>query len=320
MRTAAEQVLTACRHYWQHRPHAPSPRQTSAATSVRVLLAADFTGYWALVKHEGMDDFLRSVGFPWVVRKAALKFGGAGVDVISHYGGGSLMRVTSLNAKGSWSRQYDVDREVVQPNAEGTPCKTSSWWEGARCLPACRLPEVVGLLAQAAQLGYSSLQLDTAHSVLPDLLQNSLSLPQPHLPPSLQAGYSAAAWKAQSWGWCSRGGTCAATAWRYARSCARRGAAPRQSCGGSTTGWRRCSAMWHAAVAPCCSKLSLVSGWRERSWAPRLWERALDAWLWVSLPLLTCRVTRHFPPHQPPQPAACAPLHSLLLHTRHTQP
>ncbi|KAI3428227.1 hypothetical protein D9Q98_006607 [Chlorella vulgaris] len=90
----------------------------------------DFTGYWALVKHEGMDDFLRSVGFPWVVRKAALKFGGAGVDVISHYGGGSLMRVTSLNAKGSWSRQYDVDREVVQPNAEGTPCKTSSWWEG----------------------------------------------------------------------------------------------------------------------------------------------------------------------------------------------
>ncbi|KAL4447172.1 hypothetical protein ABPG77_007205 [Micractinium sp. CCAP 211/92] len=68
---------------------------------------SDFTGYWAL---------------------AADKFGGSAIDLISH--SGSAMRVTSLNAKGSWARVYDVDREVVQPNAEGTPCKTTSWWEG----------------------------------------------------------------------------------------------------------------------------------------------------------------------------------------------
>jgi hypothetical protein len=75
-----------------------------------------------------MDEFLRAAGFPWVVRKAALKFGGSAVDLVSHVG--ALMRVTSLNAKGSWSREYDLDREVVQSNAEGTPCKTTSWWEG----------------------------------------------------------------------------------------------------------------------------------------------------------------------------------------------
>ena len=77
----------------------------------------DFTGYWALAKHEQMDEFLKAAGFPWVVRKAALKFGGSAVDVCSH--AGSLLTVTSLNAKGSWTRSYDVDREVVQGNAEG---------------------------------------------------------------------------------------------------------------------------------------------------------------------------------------------------------
>lgn len=88
----------------------------------------DFTGFWALAKHEGMDEFLRAAGFPWVVRKAALKFGGSAVDLVAH--SGPLLKVTSLNAKGSWFREYDVEREVVQRNAEGTMCKTSSWWEG----------------------------------------------------------------------------------------------------------------------------------------------------------------------------------------------
>ena len=92
-------------------------------------LRADFTGFWALAKHEGMDEFLRAAGFPWVVRKAALKFGGSAVDLVAH--SGPLLKVTSLNAKGSWFREYDVEREVVQRNAEGTMCKTSSWWEGA---------------------------------------------------------------------------------------------------------------------------------------------------------------------------------------------
>jgi hypothetical protein len=79
-----------------------------------------------------------------VVRKAAAKFGGSSIDVIAHTG--STMRVTSLNAKGSWTRTYDVDREVSQKNAEGTLCKTTSWWEGERgadgfafATPACPL-------------------------------------------------------------------------------------------------------------------------------------------------------------------------------------
>ena len=100
--------------------------------------SADFTGYWALAKHEQMDDFLRAAGFPWVVRKAALKFGGGSIDVVAHTG--STLRVTSLNAKGSWTRTYDVEWEVSQKNAEGTLCKTTSWWEGgcgdAGCLRA----------------------------------------------------------------------------------------------------------------------------------------------------------------------------------------
>lgn len=61
--------------------------------------------------------------------QAATKFAGSAIDVISHTG--SVMRVTSLNAKGSWTRSYDTSREVVQKNAEGVVCKTTAWWEGA---------------------------------------------------------------------------------------------------------------------------------------------------------------------------------------------
>ena len=43
-------------------------------------VSPDFTGYWALVRTEGMDNFLKAAGFPWVVRKAALRFGGSAVD------------------------------------------------------------------------------------------------------------------------------------------------------------------------------------------------------------------------------------------------
>ncbi|KAL4443742.1 hypothetical protein ABPG75_011479 [Micractinium tetrahymenae] len=100
----------------------------ACASSSGVKGPVDFTGFWALVKHEGMDEFLKAAGFPWVVRKAADRFGGSAIDLVAH--SGSAMRVTSLNAKGSWTRVYDVDREVVQPNAEGTACKTTSWWEG----------------------------------------------------------------------------------------------------------------------------------------------------------------------------------------------
>lgn len=90
----------------------------------------DFTGYWRLLRTENFDEFCRELGFPWVVRRAALRFMGAGssVDVVEQ--AGAVMTVTSLNPKGSWTRAYDTSRELMQPNAEGTPCKTTSWWEG----------------------------------------------------------------------------------------------------------------------------------------------------------------------------------------------
>lgn len=64
--------------------------------------------------------------------QAALKFAGSAIDVISHHG--SAMRVTSLNAKGSWYRVYDTEREVTQQNAEGVRCKTTAWWDGEPAL------------------------------------------------------------------------------------------------------------------------------------------------------------------------------------------
>lgn len=121
------------------------------------MLAADFSGYWRLAKTENLDVFLKDLGLPWVVRKvclypssalkipllfftspfdgfpcpvlqAAVKFAGSAVDVINH--SGTVMRVTSLNAKGSWTRSYDTETEIAQRNAEGAMCKTTSWWEG----------------------------------------------------------------------------------------------------------------------------------------------------------------------------------------------
>jgi hypothetical protein len=175
---------------------------------------ADFTGYWALAKHEQLDEFLRAAGFPWVVRKAAVKFGGSSIDVIAHTG--STLRVTSLNAKGSWTRTYDVDREVTQKNAEGTLCKTTSWWEGEwRCLQ-CH-PTAAAASCPALQPS-TPLHLPICFLPAPPLL----------LPPAPQAACSAAGWRAQSWGCWSRGATCAAPAWRCAPRCAPLAAAQRQ--------------------------------------------------------------------------------------------
>jgi len=92
------------------------------------LWSADFTGYWVLSKVEQLDEFLKTLGFPWVVRKAAAKFGSSSCDVVSHTG--TTVRVTSLNPKGSWTRTYDTDNIVEQLNAEGVQCKTTAWWEG----------------------------------------------------------------------------------------------------------------------------------------------------------------------------------------------
>jgi hypothetical protein len=91
--------------------------------------STDFTGYWVLSKTENMDEFFRALGFPWVLRKAALKFGAAGVDIVAHTG--PTLRVTSLNVKGSWTRTYDTSKPVTQPDAAGASIKTTAMWEGS---------------------------------------------------------------------------------------------------------------------------------------------------------------------------------------------
>lgn len=213
----------------------PPPASRTPHRSVLVSLSPaslpDFTGYWALVKHEGMDEFLKAAGFPWVVRKAADKFGGSAIDLISH--SGSAMRVTSLNAKGSWARVYDVDREVVQPNAEGTPCKTTSWWEGMlRCreggglggrsavhaVPAAR--RAVAIAAPTMCCTSQAYAGVRASCHVFNLVHVACRL-------SRQAVSSALAWRAPPWGCSSRGATSAATAWRCAPRCACRRGRPR---------------------------------------------------------------------------------------------
>ena len=75
-----------------------------------------------------LDEFLKALGFPWIVRKAAVKFGSSTVDVIAHTG--TTVRIASLNPKGSWTRAYDTERTITQSNAEGKSCKTTAWWDG----------------------------------------------------------------------------------------------------------------------------------------------------------------------------------------------
>jgi hypothetical protein len=95
---------------------------------------ADFTGYWVLSRVEQLDEYARALGFPWALRRAALRFGTGAVDLVAHTG--TAVKVTSLNAKGSWTRTYDTARAVDQRTADGAPAKTTAQWEGARA--ACR--------------------------------------------------------------------------------------------------------------------------------------------------------------------------------------
>ena len=88
----------------------------------------NFTGYWVLSKTESLDDFLRGLGFPWIVRKAAFRFGSSAVDLVHHEG--SCIKIASLNAKGSWTRVCNTKSVIEQPDALGTRCRTSTWWEG----------------------------------------------------------------------------------------------------------------------------------------------------------------------------------------------
>ncbi|BDA41262.1 hypothetical protein COCOBI_02-0420 [Coccomyxa sp. Obi] len=88
----------------------------------------DFSGYWRQIKNENMDQYFRELGYPWVVRKSLMKYGGKSTDIVRQKG--SIMTVTTVNAKGSWTRTLDTEKTLQQRNAEGTLCKTSAFWDG----------------------------------------------------------------------------------------------------------------------------------------------------------------------------------------------
>ncbi|KAK9801401.1 hypothetical protein WJX73_006338 [Symbiochloris irregularis] len=89
----------------------------------------DFSGYWRQVKHENFDNFLRELGFPWAVRKMMLKYGSQSTDIIKH--SGNSLRITTVNAKASWTRDVAEGREVSQRNALGEAVKVAGAWEGS---------------------------------------------------------------------------------------------------------------------------------------------------------------------------------------------
>lgn len=53
---------------------------------------------------------LKEAGIPWIVRKMVAKYGSQSVDVIRQQG--STIRITTVNAKTSWSRTLHEGREA----------------------------------------------------------------------------------------------------------------------------------------------------------------------------------------------------------------
>ena len=75
---------------------------------------------------------LQEQGFPWIVRKTAVKFGSSGAtDIVWQSEDGGAMKVVSVNAKGSWQRKLVVGKVTSQRNAAGAMCNTTCWWDGA---------------------------------------------------------------------------------------------------------------------------------------------------------------------------------------------
>lgn len=62
------------------------------------------------------------------MRKVAVKFGGRSTDIISQKGG--KIKITTVNAKGSYSRKMMVGKGVSQRNVEGDMVTCTTWWDG----------------------------------------------------------------------------------------------------------------------------------------------------------------------------------------------
>ena len=54
----------------------------------------------------------QELGYPWVMRKAMIKYGSKSTDIIKTKG--ATMKIVTVNAKGSWARLLDTDRPVHQ--------------------------------------------------------------------------------------------------------------------------------------------------------------------------------------------------------------
>lgn len=79
----------------------------------------------------------QEAGYPWALRRLATDVGSKSVDIIHAYGGGrsgtattASLRITTVNARGAWTRTLTPGREVSQRDAEGRAVRTSCWWEG----------------------------------------------------------------------------------------------------------------------------------------------------------------------------------------------
>ena len=131
---------------------------------------------------------------------------------------------------------YDVEHEVMQRNAEGTLCKTTSWWEGAPGAACCW--GLAAAASEAARVGLRAFCCPAAAGpclfvCAASVLACSFDSFAPYccvLPVLrwlVQAAYSAAAWRARSWGCSSRGASCAATPWLCGPRCAPPAAAQR---------------------------------------------------------------------------------------------
>ncbi|CAL5222723.1 g5127 [Coccomyxa viridis] len=100
-----------------------------APKSAKAAGRPNFSGYWRQIKNENMDAFLQELGYPWVMRKAMMKYGSKSTDIIRTKG--ATMKIVTVNAKGAWTRVLDTEKPVHQRNAVGAFCKTSSFWDGS---------------------------------------------------------------------------------------------------------------------------------------------------------------------------------------------
>lgn len=79
------------------------------------------------MKNENADGYLKTMGAPFVLRRVVVPVMGRSTDIVKQ--AGDLQVVTTINAKGAWTRKYIIGQEVKQKNAEGDDTVATTWWE-----------------------------------------------------------------------------------------------------------------------------------------------------------------------------------------------